>query len=188
MRLPGARYVEQRRPARRSGCRRSLVDSGRSKRPAVLGIRGFHPQRLFSRLFLSVTFRSDAPQGPTTIEQRRSPPACRTAPAVAPARASPERRRRSSFALTAEAALPSASGQLLCRHGGSEPKDCPLLSSGRSPSRRRRSLLLLESQSESGNFREIAFSEVNSRCGYRERAPAGITGPGIRFREHDRAL
>src|SRR5450755_4203985 len=50
------------------------------------------------------------------------------------------------------------------------------------PSRRRRSLLLLESQSESGNLRQIAFSEVNSRCGYRERAETRRPGGGIRFR------
>ena len=36
-------------------------------------------------------------------------------------------------------------------------------------------------------FREVAFSEVNSRCGYRERAETRRSQePGIRFREHDR--
>src|SRR5450755_5138445 len=53
------------------------------------------------------------------------------------------------------------------------------------PSRRRRSLLLLESQSESGNLRQIAFSEVNSRCGYRERAETRRPGGGIRFRSEN---
>ena len=42
------------------------------------------------------------------------------------------------------------------------------------------------SRRRSAGFREIAFSEVNSRCGYRERAETRRPGGGIRFREHDR--
>jgi hypothetical protein len=47
----------------------SLVDSGRSKRPAVLGIRGFHPpSALFQSALPDVTLRSDAPQGAGTMD------------------------------------------------------------------------------------------------------------------------
>jgi hypothetical protein len=41
---------------------------------------------------------------------------------------------------------------------------------------------------DADNFRERSFSEVTSRCGYRERAPHRIAGPQIHFREHEAAF